>query len=159
MGKCRWHEPPPPLPDLPTARCWSGAGLINGVIFLAGGVGNDGVPLPDTLACDLSNPVAWRFFTAMPTARYGQGSTVIDDKIYNVGGYILDGLMPDTTGAIEIFDPARGRWTSRPDMADAKALTFTAAAANAAGGTSLFVIGGTGMNPSVNYADTIEIAP
>jgi thiosulfate/3-mercaptopyruvate sulfurtransferase len=150
---------PDPLPDIPKAHCWATAALINGVVYITGGVGNDGVPLPDTLTLNLSNPVAWSFFTAMPTARYGQGSTVIDGKIYSVGGYVLDGLMTDTTGVIEIFDPDRGRWTSRPDMADTKALTFTVAAKNAAGGTSLFVIGGTALSPTVNYADTIEIAP
>jgi N-acetylneuraminic acid mutarotase len=151
-----WNEDP--LLPLPTARGGAAAAVIGGKIYLTGGVGNDGVPLADTIVYDPMNP-GWEFFSVMPTARFGHGSAVINDTIYNVGGFVLDDLMPGVTGAVEAFDPIRGRWAGLTALTDEKALTFTAAAKNASGETSLFVAGGTAINPNVYFAETIEIAP
>lgn len=115
----RWEE----LAPMPEVRAAAGAAAIGGKIYVAGGVGPDGLAR-DTLVLD---PAAGTWSTApgVPTPREHLGVATDGERLYVVGG------RPPNTAAAEVFDPSTGEWERLPDMPTARG---GLAAAGTAGG-------------------------
>ena len=73
------------MTDMPTARCWHGADVVSGVIYVIGGYAGSGALGTNeayTIATNL-----WATKTAMTTPRYLLTSSAVNGKIYNMGGF------------------------------------------------------------------------
>lgn len=122
----RWEE----LPRMPEVRAAAGAAAIDGKIYLAGGVGPDGLA-DSILVFDLAT-ASWSEGPGLPTPREHLGVATDGERLFVAGG------RPPNTGALDAFDPGTGRWESLPDMPTARGGLAATATANglivAAGG-------------------------
>jgi N-acetylneuraminic acid mutarotase len=77
------------LESMPVPRYNLQANMINGNIFVSGGINND-IGVVDNF--DLFNPVTkkWSALETLPFPRYIHASAVIDNKLYLIGGYNLN---------------------------------------------------------------------
>ena len=101
------------LADMPTPRGGATAQVLNGDLYVIGGLGADGASL-DTV--EIFDPVTgqWSTGTDLQTRRDNPGSAVVDDLLYvfggrtrNADGFIVNG----TLNTIEIYDPVSDLWT------------------------------------------------
>lgn len=96
------------LKPMPTAREGVSGCMIDGIIYVIGGVASGGVALKTVEAYD---PVTdtWTTKAPMPTGRWALGTAVVDGKIYAMG----TGQGGKT---VEEYDPATDTWTSKASM-------------------------------------------
>jgi N-acetylneuraminic acid mutarotase len=107
----KWQE----RKDMPEARRGHDAGVVDGKIYITGGM-RDGVFPPEALEY---NPETdqWQKRANIPTPRALHTVSVIHDRIYAIGG--TRGLgMPSP--AAEEYDPVTDTWTKRTDMPTAR---------------------------------------
>jgi non-specific serine/threonine protein kinase len=91
------------LPDLPTPRGGSAAGLIGDVIHVAGGENlNDSTTYAQHEALDLAT-MAWSKGPDLPTKRHGVASAVVDGRWYVIGGGRAAGLS--VSDFVEVYTP------------------------------------------------------
>jgi RNA polymerase sigma factor (sigma-70 family) len=104
--------------DMPTARDYHSASVVNGEIYVIGGenalVGN-GPGLSTVEKYDPANNI-WTKKADMPTARQMFSTSVVNGKIYAIGGQLKEGGSLALTNAVEEYDPARDIWTRKADM-------------------------------------------
>jgi RNA polymerase sigma factor (sigma-70 family) len=108
--------------DMPTARCWSGAAVVDGKIYVIGGSMNrdpdiDSVYPPTTAAVEEYDPATdtWTRKADMPTSRAFFATSVVDGIIYAIGGWT--GLnVGRFLSTVEAYDPATDTWTRKADM-------------------------------------------
>jgi N-acetylneuraminic acid mutarotase len=86
-----WSQKAP----MPRARGGIGGGVIDGVILVVGGEGNDPAVnpnrvFPDTDAYDIATNT-WRTLAPMLTPRHGTGAAAVDGKLYVPGGATAQG--------------------------------------------------------------------
>ncbi|MCK4258919.1 MAG: hypothetical protein KAX49_08075 [Halanaerobiales bacterium] len=102
---------------MPTARLQCGIGVINGKIYVVGGM-NDGSYLT---TIEMYDPVTDRWTTMAPmlTPRATLVVGVVNGKIYAIGGG-NDKLMPSGGGyeytplnIVEVYDPITNTWTQK----------------------------------------------
>lgn len=121
----RWE-----LPPMPEVRAAAGAAAIDGKIYVAGGVGPDGLA-KNTLVFDTSAG-AWSEAPGVPTPREHLGVATDGSRLFVTGG------RPPNTDRLEAFDPATGEWERLADMPTARGGLAAAGTANglivAAGG-------------------------
>ena len=92
------------LPDLPTPRGGSAAGLIGNVIHVAGGENlNAASTYAEHEALDLAT-MTWSRAPDLPTKRHGLASAVVDGRWYVMGGGRAAGLS--VSDFVEVFTPA-----------------------------------------------------
>lgn len=104
------------LADMPTARGGAQADVLDGKIYVVGGLGSDGASLSTVEAFD---PLTGTWLTGaadpadLQTQRDNPGVTVVDDLLYVVGGRtrnangtIVDGGL----STMEIYDPVADQW-------------------------------------------------
>lgn len=102
------------LDDLPAARDHLGAGVIDGVVYAAGGrAGLIESHVPELLAWDGD---AWSALAPMPTSRGGAAAAVKDGRLYVFGGEGNPGHASGVFDAAERFDPDSGAWTELAPM-------------------------------------------
>jgi len=77
------------LPPLPTPRSGFAAGIVDGLIVIAGGEGTPGI-FPDNEAYD-PRAGRWLRLAPMPTPRHGTGAAVIGGVMYVPGGGLVKG--------------------------------------------------------------------
>ncbi len=106
--------------------------LALGLITAATVFGGSEAPKLDGTGTD-----RWRPAPAMPHRRSYTASALIEGKVYVAAGMVGNTGRP--LNLFEVFDPARGQWSSLPSVPEA-----FSAAAGAAFGTTMFVIGGNG---------------
>jgi N-acetylneuraminic acid mutarotase/pimeloyl-ACP methyl ester carboxylesterase len=98
--------------SMPTARRVMASSVLDGNIYLAGGLGQNGETLNNL---EVYNPVSdiWEIKQPMSVARWGLASGVIDGKYY-----VVMGGSPVPSGAVETeqFDPTTNQWTLKSDM-------------------------------------------
>lgn len=86
------------LTPMPTARGGATAQVVNGLIYVAGGMNGDGASL-NTL--EIYNPVSgtWQSGPNMQTRRDNAGSAVLNGELHVFGGRIrnADGISPEPT--------------------------------------------------------------
>ncbi|CAN5827733.1 kelch repeat-containing protein [soil metagenome] len=104
----RWVE----LPRMPEVRAAAGAAAIGGKIYVAGGVGPEGLA-DSTLVFDVATGT-WSEAPGVPTPREHLGVATDGDRLFVTGG------RPPNTDVLEAFDPVTGEWESLPDMPTAR---------------------------------------
>ena len=137
--------------DMPTARSYLSASVVDGKIYVIGGLSNQSIALPTVEMYDPATNT-WEQKTDMPTARMNLSTCVVDGKIYAMGG------LPGTEGlaysTVEEYDPATDTWTRKADMPTAKngfgACVFD---------NKIYTMGGHGMEPAGSTAGftTLEV--
>ena len=97
--------------DMPTARYWAGSAVVDGKIYVIGGVP---VQRGVTAAVEEYNPAAdtWTRRADMLTPREWIAAAAVDGIIYAIGGW--DGGRDRST--VEAYDPATDTWTKKADM-------------------------------------------
>lgn len=106
------------IAPMPTARGGIRAEVINGKIYIAGGMNASG----DSVAIlEIYDPVTntWASASNMSEPRDNAGTAVIDGKLYVVGGRERLGsgvTINGTKNTAEVYDPATGLWTPIANM-------------------------------------------
>ena len=106
------------LPPMPTRRGGATAQVIDGKIYVAGGIDVSGASLASVDVFTIATG-AWSSNPAMSTRRDNAGSAVLDGKLYVFGGRTrnADGSTPvEVLGTAEVFDPATGAWAPIASM-------------------------------------------
>ena len=111
------------MASLPVARCSHTATVVEGKIYVVGGVrmdpddNEDGEVVMDRV--DVYDPAAdsWQQLAAMPTAKYSHAAAVLDGKIYASGGFTTSG---DASDALEAYDPVANTWTTLASLSQAR---------------------------------------
>lgn len=88
--------------DMPTARGWLSASVVNGKIYTIGGKSD---------RCDFStveeyDPMSnrWKNKADMPTVRYGLSTSVVKGKIYAIGGMNILDKKENALSTVEEYD-------------------------------------------------------
>ena len=122
--------------SLPAARHHHTAAVVDGKIYVVGGIFHDdeGEKVATGLV-EMYDPAAdsWQQMAAMPTARHSHVAAVVSGKIYVSGGIAL----AETSDAFEAYDPVTNTWTTLASLSEARALH-----ASAAFDGKLYVFGG-----------------
>ena len=124
--------------DMLTPRYGSGAALVNGRIYVIGGVDTDNNALATV---EVYNPAKdrWSSRTNMLTPRGFFATVVVNGRIYVIGGYIG---MWNVIPTVEEYIPAEDRWNKLADMP-----TPLGDCGGAAVGGKIYAIGGAGGLP------------
>lgn len=99
--------------SMPTAREGSAAGVIDGILYVAGGYGSAG----QLAINEAYNPGtnSWTTRASMPAGRYGgDGAGVIGGELYVVGGWTVSPALPNRS--LFIYNPVSNSWRSGPNM-------------------------------------------
>ena len=146
---------------IPVAVGGSGYGVINGVIYVAGGRGAANTVLNTVYGYNIAANT-WATLNPLPSANNVPGSAVVGGKLVLIGGgnpflksdsSTRSADAPQTTGATQIYDPATGAWTTGPTLNVAR--SFIAAAAV---GNRLVAVGGYDGATTSNVTE-MSIAP
>lgn len=138
-----------PQPSLPQPVSGGAVGVIDGIIYLAGGRTTGGVSSLQTYAFDPANPGAgWISKAPMPagTSRIGMGSAVAVGKLYAIAGSGSSGL----TGRVDIYDPVANSWSTTTSLPSGRT-ELAAAAVN----DQVYAFGG--FNGSVILAENLVL--
>jgi large repetitive protein len=117
------------LPSMPTRRGGATAQVIDGKIYVAGGIDVNGASLASVDVFDIASGT-WSAGPAMGTRRDNAGSAVLDGKLYVFGGRTrnADGTTPaDVLNTTEMLDPATGVWTPRAPMPNGRRVVVVGA--------------------------------
>ena len=125
--------------DMPTARQWFSASVVNGKIYAIGGTlsgGTLGGLSQLTPIVEEYDPATdtWTRKADTPTARAALATTVVNGKIYAIGGWNSGNPNLST---VEEYDPETDTWTTKTDMPTGRAF-LSAAAVNG----KIYAIGG-----------------
>lgn len=124
------------LSPMPTPRSALAAGVINGKLYVAGGIGPN-MPFQSLTTLEVYDPTAdsWTTKAPMPIASQNAAAAIISGKLYIVGGAQGNTVLDE----LEVYDPATDTWEIKAPMPTA---TLGAAAGSING--QLHVVGGTG---------------
>lgn len=118
----------------PLPRWAHSAAVVNGKIYVMGGVGADNQQL--VARVEVYDPAtrSWAARAGIPTPRALLGASTVGGKIYAIGGTTmgLDGLA-----VVEAYDPATNTWTRRADMPTPRNSLSTAVVAG-----KIYAVGG-----------------
>ncbi len=110
--------------DIPTQRSSAAACVVNGKIYVIGGViGNlHNAPISTVEEYDPATDT-WTGKANMPTARVWASTSVVYGKVYAIGG----ANYPSSTvfSSVEEYDPTTDVWTTKPDMPTARHMLST----------------------------------
>ncbi len=98
---------------MPTPRAYLGAAAIDGVIYAAGGQGDESFFVSNVEAYNPSLDT-WTVRAPLPTGRLGLGAEVVNGQLYAIGGYGA-GYYEGRT-IVEAYDAASNTWTALPPM-------------------------------------------
>jgi len=103
LDRGRWRR----LADLPAGRAAGTAMVVGDNVYLAGGIGPDG--LARTMLVFDAAANRWSVAPGPPTPREHLGGAAVDGKVYTIGGRVSGRGDLD---AVEVFDPATAGWTA-----------------------------------------------
>jgi N-acetylneuraminic acid mutarotase len=97
---------------MPTARSWAGAAVVDGKIYVTGGM--TVVPRQGTAAVEEYDPTTdtWTEKADMPTARGWLATSVVNGIIYAIGGWSEGTFF----SVVEAYDPAADKWIRKANM-------------------------------------------
>ena len=118
---------------MPTPRADLAIGVVNGILYAAGG---DIVAIPGPADFDARTPAVeafdpatdtWTTKASMPTPRAGLAIGVVHGILYAVGGSgavngILFAVDYDSAGTVVAYDPAANSWTPKATMPTRRSL-------------------------------------
>jgi N-acetylneuraminic acid mutarotase len=125
------------LPWSPRSHRWGAGGVINGKLYVAGGINEDG-SLSSSL--DVYDPVTnkWTARGPLPERVYLAAGAVLNNKLYVIGG---NGAPDRSSKTVYVYDPAANTWTTKaPLITDRYALA--AATLTTFGNTKILALGG-----------------
>lgn len=101
------------IASMPTARGGIRAEVINGLIYIAGGMDSTGASISTV---EVYNPVTntWSTATPMNEVRDNPGTAVINDKLYVMGGRERTSggvTINGTKTSAEMYDPSTNSWS------------------------------------------------
>ena len=136
--------------SLPAARHHHTAAVVDGKIYVVGGIFHDdeGEKVATGLV-EMYDPAAdsWQQMAAMPTVRHSHASAVMDGKIYVSGGFTTLGELSD---AFEAYDPVTNTWATLASLSEVR-VDHASAAFNG----KLYVFGG--YAPGADRMDLVEV--
>ncbi|HEX6385083.1 MAG TPA: kelch repeat-containing protein, partial [Anaerolineae bacterium] len=106
------------LASMQTARGGATAQVINGKIYVAGGLDVNGASLASVEIYDPASNT-WSSAAAMTTRRDNAGSAVLGGMLYVFGGRTRDADGTEVNGTlatVEMYDPSANTWTARASM-------------------------------------------
>lgn len=106
------------LPPMAVGRSGPTAQVINGQIYVVGGMDDNGASLASVEVYDPGSQ-SWSGVAPMQTRRDNPGSAAVDGKLYVFGGRTRDagGATADPTlTSVEIFNPGTGNWSAGAPM-------------------------------------------
>jgi N-acetylneuraminic acid mutarotase len=111
--------------DIPTARSMAAASVVDGKIYVIGGV-IGGVGGSGVSTVEVYDPATdtWTKKSDMRTARKCLSTSVVNGKIYAIGGSTGISTL---FSVVEQYDPATDTWTKKADMPTARELLSTSA--------------------------------
>ena len=127
---------------LPLPLQGPGVETVDGIIYVFGGVTEDGDPAfrSETYAFD-PDVGKWEPVAPMPTGRESCGTTVLGGKIYTCGG-----RSPEYCATTEIYDPRTDTWAADAPLPEGKAWLDAAAV-----GGRIFAMGGAYKLPGPGF--------
>jgi N-acetylneuraminic acid mutarotase len=137
--------------DMPTARTSPGIAVVDGRIYVIGGVRNTKI-LSAVEAYDPATET-WTKKADMPTARSHIGVCVVDGRIYVSGGLTKWGLPTGNLGnvpTVEVYDPSTDTWTQASDMPRNRSGHSASMVAG-----KMYIIGGG--EPPLPLPDTVDV--
>lgn len=107
-----------PLTDMPTPRGGATAQALNGVIYVVGGMSDEGASLN---VVEAYNPATntWQTAPSLTYVRDNPGSAVLDGKLYVFGGRNREAngtTIQGTMKTVEMFNPATNAWAEMTPM-------------------------------------------
>ena len=137
--------------DMLTARSYLSASVVDGKIYVIGGLSNQSIALNTVEMYDPATDT-WEQKADMPTARMNLSTMVVGGKIYAMGG--LPGTVGSAYSIVEEYDPDTDTWTQKAEMPTAKngfgACVFD---------NKIYTMGGHGIEPAGSTAGftTVEV--
>jgi N-acetylneuraminic acid mutarotase len=116
---------------MPTARDNLAAGVVNGILYTAGGCCVNFRMLKTFEAYDPSTDT-WATKASMPTARDELAASGLDGKLYAVGGHTRG-----VSNTVEAYNPATDTWTAKASMPTKRGELATGVA-----GRVIYAVGG-----------------
>ena len=101
------------------------AGLLDGKLYVAGGVAVDGEQCLRSMECFDPETQQWSNAPPMSSPKSSGGATVLDGKLYVAGGYNAGTRLR----SVECFDPATQRWSAAPSLQHERTATCMVLAA------------------------------
>jgi N-acetylneuraminic acid mutarotase len=134
--------------DMPTPRSYTAAGVMNGKLYVAGGMTTGGETSTLTGVLEIYDPASdsWTPGAPMGTPRQGAAAGVIGNLLYVAGGRDATSY----SGVLESYNPDTNTWTTRNPMP-----TLRNQAAAAVWNGKLYVMGGE--NASSGTLDTLQV--
>jgi N-acetylneuraminic acid mutarotase len=135
--------------DMPTATSLHSASVVDGKIYVIGGIDNlkTGADYRSTVLMYDPATDTWTKKADMPTARARLSTSVVDGKIYAIGG---SPHKDADVAAVEVYDPVTDTWAKKADMPRARTF-LSSSVVNG----KIYVIGGL-IHPSVTMVSTVE---
>jgi N-acetylneuraminic acid mutarotase len=120
---------------LPEPLNLAGAGVVNGILYLIGGLSLTGDSASASVYAYDPSSNTWTKKAPMPTARYGLDVGVVNGILYAVGG--IGNPQWTYLATVEAYDPATDTWSEKPPISLARCCL------NVAGiGDRLYAVGG-----------------
>lgn len=137
--------------DMITGRAYSQATVVDGTIYLMGGI----TPTQDLDLNEAYNPVTntWVTKQKMPAALHAFSSIAVNKKIYVIGGYTYAGTV---TNSVYSYDTTTNTWATLSPLSTPKACIGLVALDN-----KIYAFGGqtknSGATNSLNNVDVYDI--
>lgn len=129
-------------PDAPFARLEMAAAVLDGRVWLAGGLDPAGAAV-DALSSFDPAAGTWSEGPPLPEAVHHAALASDDDRLYLIGGYL--GSTGGPTDAVRVLDPATGAWEAGPSLPEPRG-----AGAAAHDGERIVYAGGVGPDGVVD---------
>ena len=145
LSSGRWQT----LPRPPERRAAGGAAIVGGRLYVAGGVGPNGLARK-TLVLDLAKR---RWSTAPgPTPREHLAVTAADGRVYALGGRRAG--LDTNLAALESYSPGARRWLELPPVPQPRGGTGAAAV----GGRRIISVGGEEPDGTIGSVYAYDLA-
>jgi len=137
--------------SMPTARDGLEANVVDGKIYLIGGVGADGI----IGVTEVYDPVAdsWATMTPVPTPVSHYASAVVDNKIYVISGKHGD----DFVNLTQIYDPETGTWSSGTSILNGVIDAAAGATTGDAAPEAIYVVGGKFVSDPLYGQEIVQV--
>ena len=94
------------LPEMGHSRYYPGAGVLNGKIYVIGGLDHNWMSLR---SCERYDPInnSWEAIDSLKMPRWSLGVAVLDDKLYAIGG---NHNIEQYADSVEVYDQEQNKW-------------------------------------------------
>ena len=132
---------------MPTARAYLEASVVNGQIYLVGGMNNKDKYVNLNEVYTVAND-SWAMVEPIPYSVYSYASAVCGDKIYIIGGQSLQAPITNVN-YVQIYDCSNNSWSFGTPMPTFVWLTAAGATTGEAAIRRIYVMGGVTSDDDV----------